>query len=201
MLEESKKRNAPVYQVEKVASTPFRALVFTILSARTKDAMTIKTASRLLAIAPNPKKLAGLRLSSIEKAIRGAGFPKQKAKYLKNTAKILVGNEGSVPDTLEGLVRLPGVGRKTANIILTHCFKKDAIAVDTHVHRISNRLGLVSTKTPEKTEQALMKEIPKRFWKKMNLAMVSYGQTVCSPVKPKCDECKIRKICPRIGVR
>ncbi|HID72991.1 TPA: endonuclease III, partial [Candidatus Micrarchaeota archaeon] len=106
-----------------------------------------------------------------------------------------------VPDTLEELVGLPGVGRKTANILLTHIYGKDAIAVDTHVHRISNRLGLVSTKTPEKTELALMDKIPKRYWKRLNLAMVSYGQTVCTPLNPKCKECRIRKICPRIGVR
>ncbi|MFH2101601.1 MAG: endonuclease III [Candidatus Micrarchaeota archaeon] len=200
MLREARKREAPVFQVSNVASTPFRALVFTILSARTKDATTIRASGKLLAKAPTAKKLAGMRISDIEKAVYGTGFYRQKAKNLKKTARLISDNGGKVPDTLEELVKLPGVGRKTANIILAHCFGKDAIAVDTHVHRICNRLGLVRTKTPEKTEQALMKKVPKRLWKEMNLAMVSYGQTVCTPLKPKCGECRIRKICPRIGV-
>ncbi len=200
MLDEGRRLKAPVFEVGTVAGTPFRALVFTILSARTKDATTIKAAKELLRKAPNAKKLAALPVLSIEKAIYGVGFHRQKAKNIRNTAKALVAGGGKVPDTLEELVRLPGVGRKTANIVLSHCFGKDAIGVDTHVHRISNRLGLVETKTPEKTEKALMETVPKRYWKRMNLAMVAYGQTVCAPRNPACGSCRISKICPRTGV-
>lgn len=201
MLKEGRSRKAPVFRVSRVADSPFRALVFTILSARTKDDATIKAAKALLGKAKTPKKLSAMRAQEIEKAIYGVGFHRQKAKNLKKTAGILARIGGKVPDSMERLLKLPGVGRKTANIVLSHAFGKDAIAVDTHVHRISNRLGLVRTKTPEKTELALMGRIPKRFWKKLNLAMVSYGQTVCLPRNPRCSECGIRKICRRVGVR
>jgi endonuclease-3 len=141
-------------------------------------------------------------LLKIESLIHSCGFYHAKAKHLKGMAKMLLRDfEGSVPNSLEKLLKLPGVGRKTANIMLVYSFNKDAIPVDTHVHRISNRFGIVKTKSPEQTELALTKIIPKRFWKDLNHAFVAYGQSICLPRNPKCADCKIHSICKRIGVK
>lgn len=203
MKQEAAKRKAPVNQIKNIVrSDPYRSLVFTILSSRTKDENTIVAAGNLLKVAPNPNKLASMQTKRIEKQIRSAGFYRVKAKNLKAMAKMLIQDfDGIVPKTRDQLIKLPGVGRKTANVVLVYAFGKSEIPVDVHVHRISNRLGLLKTKTPEKTEIALAKIIPKRFWKQLNHAFVSYGQTICLPRNPKCDMCKIRKICWRIGVR
>ncbi len=200
---EAGKRNPPVNKIEKITkSDPFRSLVFTILSARTKDANTMLAAGKLLAEAPDPRALARMRIKKIEKLVRSSGFYRMKAKNLKAMAQMLLGDfDGNVPASMEKLLLLPGVGRKTANILLAYSFGKDAIPVDTHVHRISNRLGIVKTKTPEKTEKALMAIVPRRFWKPLNHAFVSYGQTVCLPRGPKCRECRLNRICWRIGVK
>jgi endonuclease-3 len=200
MLDEGKRREAPVFRISEIAKTPFRNLVFTILSARTKDDTTILAAKKLLSKAPSAKKLKSMTTDEIEECIYGVGFHRQKAKNLKKTAEIIV-ERGAVPDNLEELTSLPGVGRKTANIVLATSFGKDAIGVDTHVHRISNRLGIVKTKTPEKTEEELQESLPRRYWKKINLAMVAYGQTVCTPRNPACEECRITMECPKIGVK
>ncbi len=203
MSTEAGKRNPPVNKVDRITrSSPFRALVFTILSARTKDANTIAAAGRLLEKAPTPKALARMQIKKIEKLVHSSGFYRMKARNLSAMAKMLLTDfNGKVPSDIESLVRLPGVGRKTANILLVYSFGKDAIPVDTHVHRISNRLGIVRTKTPEKTEKALMSAVPKRLWKPLNHAFVSYGQTICLPRNPKCRECKLNRVCWRIGVR
>jgi endonuclease-3 len=202
MLSESKKRDAPVYKIHSITmGDPFRSLVFTILSARTRDETTIRIAVQLLNAAPTPYRLAGMHEQDIEKLVYGVGFYRTKAKNLRKMAKILVLRyDGMVPETTKKLIALPGVGRKTANVILASVFNKDAIGVDTHVHRISNRLGLVRTKKPKETEKALMKTIPKKHWKKLNITMVAHGQTVCIPRNPKCPECPIRRYCPRVGV-
>jgi endonuclease-3 len=202
MRTEAGKRDPPVNKIDKITrSSPFRALVFTILSARTKDANTIAAAGKLLAEAPDPQSLARMNVKKIEKLVRSSGFYRMKARDLSAMAKMLLKDfKGKVPSDLENLVRLPGVGRKTANILLVYSFGKDAIPVDTHVHRISNRLGIVKTKTPEKTEEALMAAVPRKFWKPLNHAFVSYGQTICLPRGPRCGECKLNGICWKVGV-
>jgi len=203
MDNQSRKLNPPVNRIEKITKNdPFRLLVFTILSARTRDESTIIAAGNLLKAAPNPKKLASMDMQKIEKLVQRSGFYRMKAKNLKKAAKMLVDKHGGkVPQTMEELIELPGVGRKTANIILAYSFGIDAIAVDTHVHRISNRLGIVKTKTPEQAEAALIRSIPRRYWRPLNHAFVSYGQTVCIPRNPKCSICRIRTLCRRVGVQ
>lgn len=197
MYEEGRKRNAPVFTIGKlVRENPYRSMVFTILSARTKDANNLKVCTRLFKEYPTFQKLAKADRKKVEKLIYGIGFYKQKSKYIINAAKMVVTDfNGKLPDDIEGLVKLPGVGRKVANILLIHVHKKDSIAVDVHVHRISNRLGWVKTKKPEQTEEKLMKIVPKRLWTKVNTAMVSYGQTICQPRNPKCGECKVKNYC------
>jgi len=197
MLKEGRKRNAPVFSIGSlVREHPYRSLVFTILSARTKDANTIKVCKKLFKEYPTVKKLASADRKKVEKLIYGIGFYKQKSKYIINAAKMIVDEfNGKLPDNIDDLSRLPGVGRKTANILLSHVFKKESIAVDTHVHRVSNRIGIVETKRPEQTEKALMKKFPKKYWSKVNHAMVSYGQTVCTPINPKCSECSFTGFC------
>ena len=197
MLNEAEKRKAPVFTIGKVVrENPYRSLVFTILSARTRDEATLKASKKLFSKYPTIRKLAKADRRKVEKLIYGVGFYRQKSRNIINTAKMLVQDfNGKVPDNMNDLIKLPGVGRKTANVILSYVFSKDSIAVDTHVHRISNRLGWVKTKKPEETEKALMKIIPKKFWKKLNRSMVSYGQTVCIPRNPKCSGCRIRNYC------
>lgn len=203
MNAEARKRNASVFKFEKSArSTPFKALVSVILSSRTKDETTLKVTKKLFSEINSPKDLLKLKEKEIEKLIYGVGFYKTKAKNLKKLAKILLKNyKGKVPDSLEKLLKLPGVGRKTANIVLSISFGKNTLGVDTHVHRISNRLGWVKTKTPEKTEQQLLKIIPPRLIRKLNKILVAYGQTICTPINPKCKICKLNKKCPKIGVK
>lgn len=181
---------------------PFETLVSTILSARTRDAVTAAASARLLGRAPSPGRLASLDVGEIERLIYPAGFYRTKAKHLKEMCRVLVQeNKGKVPRSLEGLLRLPGVGRKTANLVLTIGFGDYGICVDTHVHRISNVWGYVCTKTPQETEFELRKRLPRRHWKTYNDILVTFGQNVCVPVSPKCSQCPIRGYCPRIGVR
>lgn len=203
MESEAKKRNAPVFRFEKRKSRDsFRALIFVILSARTKDDATIKAGEALFSFAKDAKTLAGMKKSEVEKLIKSVGFYRQKSKNIIKTAKIITSEYGGkVPAELNELMKLPGVGRKSANVLLSTVFKKNVIAVDTHVHRISNRLGFVKTKRPEETEAALMKVFPRKYWGRLNRAMVGYGQTVCVPMGPFCSLCKLSKICPKKGVR
>lgn len=202
MEREGTRRDAPVMRVKKeIGKNPFKALVFTMLSARTRDGSTLSATRRLFRKASTPRQIAGMDLREIEKLIYGVGFYRAKAKNLKALCgKILSEHGGRVPPHFEELVALPGVGRKTANVLLGQVFGKDAIGVDVHVHRISNRLGWVKTKTPEKTEEALKRIIPKRMWGKCNLSMVSFGQALCMPRNPKCMECPVRKCCKRVGL-
>jgi len=191
----AKEKGAPVYTLKNFLKTPFQHLVFTVLSSRTKDEVTAEVCKRLFSVADTPEKLAELPVDRIEELIRGVGFYRVKAKNLKKLAEELV-KLGRVPDSYEELVKLPGVGRKTANVVLASAFGKDSIGVDTHVHRISNRLGLVSTEKPEETEEELKKLFPKKLWRKVNRAMVGFGQTVCKPQKPLCSECPFKDRCP-----
>jgi endonuclease-3 len=196
-------RNAPVNKIKKVVGTdPFRSLVFTILSSRTKDENTIIAAGNLLKVAPTPKKLAAMKTEQIEKLISKAGFYRVKAKNLLSMALMLIEKfNGKIPESRDELILLPGVGRKTANVVLVYAFGKKEIPVDVHVHRISNRLGIVKTTKPEQTEFELQKIIPKKYWRKLNHAFVAYGQTVCIPRIPKCNECRLNKICWRVSVK
>jgi endonuclease-3 len=197
MLREAKKRGAEVFSVsELMHDNPYRSLIFSILSARTKDATTIAVCKKLFRKYPTIHKLANADVKEVEKAVYGVGFYRQKARYIVNAARMVVEEfDGKIPSDYDALVRIPGVGRKVANVVLLHVFGKNRIPVDTHVHRISNRLGWVKTEKPEQTEEALMKLVPRSLWRKVNRAMVAYGQTVCLPRNPKCKECKIRSIC------
>ena len=175
---------------------PFSILIGTILSARTKDESTTKVIKVLFSKYKNPEELANAKIKDVEKIIKSIGFYHVKSKRIIEVAKIIEKKyKGKVPDDLETLVQLPGVGRKTANCVLVYAFEKPAIPVDIHVHRISNRLGLVSTKNPEETEQELMKKIQKKYWIDINDTFVMYGQNICKPISPMCNICKIKKNC------
>jgi len=192
--------------VEKIAEEsqedPFEVLVSTMLSAQTRDPVTAAATSRLFRVARTPRTIAALTVKQIEKLIYPVSFYRHKAKHLKETCRILVEQHGGrVPGTMAELLTLPGVGRKTANLVLILSFKSlENICVDTHVHRISNRLGWVKTRTPEETEQALYKTTHRRWWPYINLYLVTWGQNVCKPVYPRCGECVIRSDCARVGV-
>ena len=175
---------------------PFSILIGTILSARTKDENTTKVVKKLFSRYRTPKALANAKVWDVEKLIKSIGFYHVKAKRIIEVARIIHSQyKGNVPENFEKLLELPGVGRKTANCVLVYAFDKPAIPVDTHVHRISNRLGLVDTKTPEETEFELMEKIPKKYWLQINETFVMYGQNICKPISPRCDVCKIRQIC------
>ena len=175
---------------------PFSILIGTILSARTKDEATTKAVKILFSKYKNPKQLANAKVKDVEKIIKSIGFFHVKSKRIIEVAKIInTKYKGKVPADLETLVELPGVGRKTANCVLVYAFEKPAIPVDIHVHRISNRLGLVETKKPEETEQELMKKIKKKYWIEINDTFVMYGQNICKPISPMCNVCKIKKNC------
>ena len=175
---------------------PFSILIGTILSARTKDETTTKAVKALFLKYKNPEDLANAKIKDVEKIIKSIGFFRVKSKRIIEVARIIHKKyKDKVPDDLDTLVQLPGVGRKTANCVLVYAFEKPAIPVDIHVHRISNRLGLVETKNPEDTEQELMKKIDKRYWIEINDTFVMYGQNICKPISPMCDVCKIKKTC------
>ena len=175
---------------------PFSILIGTILSARTKDESTTRIVKDLFKVYKNAKQLANAKVKDVEKIIKSIGFYHVKAKRIIDVAKIIDSQyKGKVPDNLEKLVELPGVGRKTANCVLVYAYEKPAIPVDIHVHRISNRLGLVQTKNPEETEFELMKKIPKKFWLEINDTFVMYGQNICKPISPMCNVCKIKNSC------
>ena len=183
------------------SSDPFRVLITTVLSQRTKDASTEKASSALFSKFKTPEQIAKADIRTIEKLIRASGFYKVKAKRIKQISRIIIENfSGRVPRRMDELLSLPGVGRKTANCVLVFAYRQPAIPVDTHVHRISNRLGVVRTKTPEKTETELMKRIPKRYWIDLNELLVTHGQNTCLPRKPRCSACPIAKWCKKVGV-
>jgi len=178
------------------AARPFRILIATILSARTKDENTTKAADKLFKVYGTPQKLAKAKVKDVEKMIKSVGFYHVKSRRIINAANIILSKyHGKVPANIEQLTDIPGVGRKTANCVLVYAFEEPAIPVDTHVHRISNRLGLVDTKTPEETEMELRKNVPKKYWLPINNTFVMYGQNICKPISPMCNVCKIRKNC------
>jgi endonuclease-3 len=180
---------------------PWAILVSTIISLRTKDTVTLPVSQALLQKAPNPVHLAALPEEVLARLVYPAGFYRTKAAQLKKIAAILMERyQGQVPATMEELLALPGVGRKTANLVLTEAFDLDGICVDIHVHRISNRLGFVSSATPEETETALRENLPRQYWKGINTLLVLYGQHLCRPVSPFCSRCVIASYCRRCGV-
>ena len=175
---------------------PFSILIGTILSARTKDENTTKVVKKLFSRYRTPKALANAKVWDVEKLIKSIGFYHVKAKRIIKVAQIINSQyKGKVPENFEKLIELPGVGRKTANCVLVYAFDTPAIPVDTHVHRISNRLGLVDTKTPEETEFELIRKIPKKYWLQINDTFVMFGQNICKPISPMCDICKIKTKC------
>lgn len=176
--------------------SPLSILIGTILSARTRDENTSSVVRKLFLQYKTASALASAKISDVEKIIKSTGFYHVKAKRIIEVASIIDSKySGKVPQTLDKLVELPGVGRKTANCVLVYAFDKPAIPVDIHVHRISNRIGLVQTKTPEDTEAELMKKIPKKHWIRINDTFVMYGQNICKPVSPMCAVCQIKKEC------
>jgi endonuclease-3 len=195
---------APMPSVSKIAREkrdPFRVLVSTIISLRTKDEVTDEASRRLFALADTPRKLEKLSLVKIEKAIYPAGFYKTKARTLKEISRRLLREyDGRVPDDVDELLKFKGVGRKTATLVVSLGYGKDAICVDTHVHRISNRLGFVETGDPTGTEFALMDLLPREYWIGYNETLVRFGQQICNPISPHCSACPVRRTCPRIGV-
>lgn len=192
--------------VEKISESqkkdPFQILISTLLSARTQDATTLAASTRLFAKAHTPQAVANLTVKQIEKLIFPVGFYRTKAVHVRAAAKMLIERfGGKVPDTLEAMVTLPGVGRKTANLVMILAFQSDQnICVDIHVHRISNRLGWVRTRTPEETEMALYRAMDQRWWPLVNQYLVTWGQNVCRPVYPRCQSCVLITKCRRVGV-
>lgn len=190
-----------VTKIANLYKNPFNILISTILSLRTKDKTSHEASLRLFEIGDTPQKIAKLSYTEIEKLIYPVGFYHRKAITIKSIAKRIIENNGKVPDTIEKLLQLPGVGRKTANLVLGEGFGIPAICVDTHVHRVSNRLGFISTKTPEETEYALMKILPEKFWIIYNRIIVPFGQNICKPISPLCSKCPLNEMCPKIKVK
>lgn len=203
LKKEYRKHQAPIVElVQKQTENPFMILVATMLSTRTKDETTSEVCDRLFKVVRRPSDFTALSIPSIEKLIFPIGFYHTKARYLKQLPlelDKLFG--GRVPDTIDDLIKLPGVGRKVANLVVAVAFNKPAICVDVHVHRICNRLGLLKTKTPFDTEMRLRRILPVKYWITWNSQLVSFGQTICRPIGPRCPICPIFEYCDRVGVQ
>jgi len=203
LLETEYKQNRKpiVTQITEKERNPFLILISTILSLRTKDEVTAEASYRLFDVATTPEEMLKLSNLQIEKLIFPVGFYHRKAEHILQVCKILLDKyNGNVPDNLDDLLELPGVGRKTANLVIVLGYDQYGICVDTHVHRISNRWDYVQTKTPEQTEFALREKLPKEYWKIYNDYLVSFGQHLCKPISPFCSTCPIEKWCPKRGV-
>ena len=191
----------PVYAFEaSIRSTPFRILISVLLSARTQDAVTEKAASRLFAAAATPRKMARLSRTKVERLIYPVGFYRTKAEHILRICAVL-NRGGKFPATLEGLLELPGIGRKSANLVLALAFARPAVAVDTHVFRIARRLGWAGGRSPADVEKELERLFPKRLWARVNQVLVGFGQTVCRPIGPKCPMCDLKKTCPSANIK
>ncbi len=194
-------RQWPAAALEKYVHTPFTVLISCILSLRTQDKTTMAAGDRLFAMAADPATMLATAVDRIEKAIYPVSFYRVKARTIHRISEHLLARfGGTVPADMDDLLSLPGVGRKTANIVVTLGFRKPGIAVDTHVHRISNRLGYVRTRTPDETEMALRRKLPRRYWIGFNDLLVVYGQNLCRPISPFCSKCRIAEFCSRVGV-
>lgn len=196
------KWNTPIVTlVAESSESPFQVLISCILSLRTQDGTTAQASRRLFALAATPEKMAKLPAPKIEKAIFPVGFYRTKAKNIVEICRVLIDQYGGrVPDEIDELLKLKGVGRKTANLVVTLGYRKPGICVDTHVHRISNRWGYVRTKNPKETEFALRKKLPKPYWIEYNDLLVTFGQHLCRPISPKCSECPVERYCDKVGV-
>ncbi len=203
LIKEIKRWKVPIVGVvANESKDPFKILISCVLSLRTKDETTAGAAGRLFKLADTPERILMRSQQEIEKAIYPVGFYRVKTANIISICRDLVDNYYSkVPDEIDELLKLKGVGRKTANLVVTLGYKKPGICVDTHVHRISNRWGYVKTKNPEETEYALRKKLPTRYWLIYNDLLVTYGQNICKPVSPLCSQCKIARFCDRIGVQ
>ena len=200
------RRLAGRYDYTRFARThgpdPFRILIGCVISLRTKDEVTYPATERLFRRADSPERMMRMREATIAKLIYPAGFYRRKAEQIRQISRILVArNGGSVPETIDELLELPGVGRKTANLVVTLGFDKPGICVDVHVHRITNRLGWVETQQPNETEQALREVLPRRHWIPINEILVRHGQQICKPISPICSDCPVEPECPRLGVK
>lgn len=198
---ENQKFVEPVVTTISRERTPFHVLISCILSLRTRDQTTNKASNRLFAAADNPKDMMNISTEELEKLIYPVGFYRVKAKKIKEICKELIKTyEGKVPDEIDALLKLNGVGRKTANLVVTLGYKRPGICVDTHVHRITNRWGYIKTKNPKETEFALRKKLPKKYWLIINDLLVTFGQNVCVPISPKCSVCPVNVYCKKVGV-
>jgi endonuclease-3 len=202
LKKESAGWNVPIVTlVAQRSADPYQVLISTLLSLRTKDEVTTRASRNLFEIADTPESMIRLKAVEIRKRIYPAGFYKRKAETILRVSRILLEQHaGRVPADLDELLKLPGVGRKTANLVLTLGFGKPGICVDTHVHRITNRLGYVKTKSPDETEMVLRGKLPKAWWIPINDILVAFGQGLCKPVSPWCSRCPVSKWCERIGV-
>lgn len=202
LKKEAEKWNLPIVtEMTLRRRDPFRVLIATVLSLRTKDETTAAASERLFVLADNPDRMLGLSEETIAKTIFPVGFYKTKARNIREICRRLVDEYGGrTPDEIEKLLELPGVGRKTANLVVTLGYGKEGLCVDTHVHRISNRLGYVRTRTPEQTEFALREKLPREYWVLWNDLLVAFGQNLCKPVSPFCTRCPVREFCARAGV-
>lgn len=201
LREECNKWRVPIVTEISKRQDPFKVLISTVISLRTKDEVTREASERLFEIADNPEGLLKLGQMRIANTIYPAGFYRTKAKYIIQICSIILNEKnGMVPDEIDELLRLPGVGRKTANLVVTLGYGKPGICVDTHVHRISNRLGYVQTKIPEATEFALRDKLPEPYWIEYNDLLVTFGQNLCTPVSPFCSKCLLIDLCTRVGV-
>lgn len=195
-LQEAKQPQSEFVKLMDSFNNPYLVLIACILSLRTNDKTTYPATLRMLELAKTPQEMMSVKLEDLEKAIYPVGFYKNKAKQIIELSKQIVCDyDGNVPNTIEGLCKFKGVGRKTANLVMSLGFGVPAICVDVHVHRIFNRLGYIQTKTPEETEFALRKKLPQKYWIPINSLMVTHGQNVCKPIKPKCEICPIRQYC------
>ena len=189
-------KSTTLQEIGESTEDPFQVLIGTVLSQRTRDPVTAMASSRLFSKYPDVKSLAKADTRTVSRLIRPVGFYKTKARQVKKISKILLSKYGGhVPENMDDLLSLPQVGRKTANCVMVYGFGKPAIPVDTHVHRISNRIGLVKTKTPEETEAELVKIVDRRDWLELNEVFVKFGQTICRPIGPKCPECTLNGVC------
>ena len=198
---ENKQFIEPVVTTISRKRTPFHVLISCLLSLRTKDQTTREASHRLFAVADNPEEMMNIHTPKLEKLIYPVGFYRTKAKKIKEICKVLIETyNGCVPDEIDELLKLNGVGRKTANLVVTLGYSKPGICVDTHVHRITNRWGYVKTKNPHETEFALREKLPKKYWLTINDLLVTYGQNICVPISPKCSICRVSTYCKRAGV-
>jgi endonuclease-3 len=203
LKKEARRLNTPVVGlIAQKTKDPFQVLISCILSLRTRDETTAKASARLFKLADTPLGLSKRTPLEIETAIYPVSFYRNKTKSILAICRALIETyQGNVPNDIERLLTLPGVGRKTANLVVTVAYRRPGICVDTHVHRISNRIGYIQTKTPEESEMALRKKLPERYWIKFNDMLVPFGQFVCKPISPFCSRCKISSFCQKIGVQ